>query len=243
MDINAQSVRIPGDGLVLEAHFASPVGLGPFPGIVVIQEVFGVNAHIRDVTERIAREGYVAIAPAIYQRQAPGFEVGYTPEDLAQGRQYKEQTQASELLADMSAAIAYLKALPQCNGNIGTMGFCFGGHVVYLGAVLEDVKVTASFYGAGIVTSTPGGGAPTVSRTPEIKGTIHCFFGTADPLIPNEQTDEIEAALKTHQIPHQVFRYEGANHGFFCDRRESYDAAAAADAWQHVLGLFGTMQN
>jgi len=242
MNITAQPVRIPGDGLVLDAYFASPVGPGPFPGIVVIQEIFGVNAHIRDVTERIAREGYVAIAPAIYQRQAPGFEVGYAAEDVAEGRKYKEQTQASELLADLNAAIAYLKVLPQCNGDIGTIGFCFGGHVVYLGAVLEDVKVTASFYGAGIATLTPGGGAPTVSRTPEIKGTIHCFFGTADPLIPNAQTDEIEAALKTHNIPHRVFRYEGANHGFFCDRRESYNAAAAADAWQHVLGLFGTLQ-
>ncbi|MEO0949204.1 MAG: dienelactone hydrolase family protein, partial [Cyanobacteria bacterium J06641_5] len=232
----------PGDGLVLDAHFASPVGPGPFPGVVVIQEIFGVNAHIRDVTERIARAGYVAVAPAIYQRQAPGFQVGYTAADLAEGRKYKEQTKASELLADLNAAIAYLKALPQCSGNIGTIGFCFGGHVVYLGAVLEDVQVIASFYGAGIATLTPGGGAPTISRTPEIKGTLYAFFGTVDPLIPNEQTDEIEAALKTHNIPHRVLRYEGANHGFFCDRRESYNAAAANDAWQCVLELFGMLR-
>lgn len=242
MEIATQAIRIPSADLEIDAYTATPVGPGPFPGIVVVQEIFGVNAHIRDVTERIAREGYVAVAPAIYQRQAPGFEVGYTDEDLAQGREYKEQTKAIELLADIGAAIAYLQGQPQCSGKIGSIGFCFGGHVVYLCSVLDDIDVTASFYGAEIATSTPGGGAATVTRTPEIKGTLYAFFGTEDPLIPNPQTDEIEAALKTHGISHRIFRYEGATHGFFCDRRDSYNPEAAADAWQHVLELFGTLR-
>ncbi|WAS06541.1 dienelactone hydrolase family protein [Gloeomargaritales cyanobacterium VI4D9] len=98
--------------------------------------------------------------------------------------------------------------------QFGTIGFCFGGHVVYLAATLPDVRVTASFYGGGIATTTPGGGAPTITRTKEIHGTIWCFFGTRDPLIPNEQTDQIEQELQKQGIDHQVFRYD-ADHGFF----------------------------
>ena len=177
-------------------------------------------------------------SPAIYQRQAPGFEVGYSPEELALGRQYKQQTKASELLSDIQATINYLKTLPGIKPcGFGTMGFCFGGHVVYLAATLPEIKATASFYGAGIATQTPGGGPPTVTRTCEISGVIYGFFGTQDPLIPNEEVDQIEAELQKHQIPHQIFRYP-ADHGFCCDHRDSYNSEAAADAWSHVYQLF-----
>lgn len=237
-EIRTAQVTVPNNGLEIAAYLAEPATEGPFPGIIVIQEVFGVNSHIRSVTERIAKAGYVAVAPAIYQRQAPGFEVGYTDADLASGRKYKEQTKAPELLSDIQATINYLKARPNVAGQgFGTIGFCFGGHVVYLAATLPDVKVTASFYGAGIVTGTPGGGPPTITVTPQIAGTLYSFFGTQDPLIPNEQVDEIEAALKKHQISHRIFRY-AATHGFFCDQRASYDAQAAQDAWHHVQELF-----
>ena len=121
---------------------------------------------------------------------------------------------------------------------IGSIGFCFGGHVVYLAATLPDIKVTASFYGGGIPNSTPGGGEPTITRTPEIKGPIYAFFGLEDKGIPLEQTEQIEAELKKHHIPHGIFRYPGAEHGFFCNHRASYNAEAAADAWKNVQELF-----
>lgn len=237
--IATATVQVPNDDLLIDAYLAEPQGGGPFPGVIVIQEIFGVNAHIRDVTERFARGGYVAIAPAIYQRQAPGFEVGYTAEDLALGRKYKDQTKASELLSDIQASIDFLKGRPQVKSEgFGCIGFCFGGHVVYLAATLPDIQASAVFYGAGIATMTPGGGAPTLTRTPEIKGTLYAFFGTEDPLIPNEQVDQLEAELQKHQIPHRVFRYP-ASHGFFCDQRSDYQPEAAADAWKHVQQLFG----
>ena len=110
--------------------------------------------------------------------------------------------------------------------------------MAYLAATLPEMKATASFYGAGIPVMTPGGGEPTIARTPQITGTIYTFFGTADPLIPLEHVEQVEAALRQHQIRHQSFRYEGVDHGFFCDRRASYNAEAAADAWQHALALF-----
>ncbi|MFP4009206.1 MAG: dienelactone hydrolase family protein, partial [Spirulinaceae cyanobacterium] len=188
---------------------------------------------------RIAKEGYIAIAPAIYQRQAPGFEVGYTPEDLEIGKNYKAQTQADELLSDVQGAVDYLKGLLEAKDDgYGCIGFCFGGHVTYLAATLDDIKAAASFYGAGITTMTPGGGEPTISRTKDITGTIYCFFGLEDASIPVEQVNQIETELRKHNIPHRIFRYEGADHGFFCDQRSSYNAEAAQDAWQKVLYLF-----
>ncbi|MEC4803903.1 MAG: dienelactone hydrolase family protein [Jaaginema sp. PMC 1079.18] len=239
MDIKTENVKIASQDITVDAYLAMPASAGQYPGVVVVQEIFGVNEHIRDVTRRIAREGYIAIAPAIYQRQAPGFEVGYTPEDLKIGKEYKAQTQADELLSDIQGAIDYLKNLPAArNSNYGCIGFCFGGHVAYLAATLDDITATASFYGAGIATMTPGGGEPTLSRTQDLTGTIYGFFGLEDASIPTEQVNQIETALRKYNIPHQIFRYPGADHGFFCDRRSSYNAAAAQDAWQKVLELF-----
>ena len=238
-EIKTEDIKIDAGDVQVESHLAQPASEGTYPGVIVVQEIFGVNDHIKDVTQRFAKEGYIAIAPAIYQRQAPGFAVGYSAEDLELGRQYKQQTKASELLNDIQAAINYLKSLPQCQGNgFGCIGFCFGGHVAYLAATLPDIQATASFYGAGIATETPGGGEPTITRTKDIKGTLYAFFGTADPLIPLDQVDQIEAELKKQNIPHRIFRYDGADHGFFCDQRASYQPSAAQDAWERVKGLF-----
>ncbi|TAF53454.1 MAG: dienelactone hydrolase family protein [Oscillatoriales cyanobacterium] len=211
-EIRTANVTVPNGDLQIATYLAQPAAAGQFPAVIVIQEIFGVNSHIRDVTERIAKEGYVAIAPAIYQRQAPGFETGYAPEDIKIGRQYKEQTTASQLLSDIQAAIDYLKTLP-------------------------EIKATASFYGAGIATLTPGGGTPTIARTADIQGTLYGFYGTQDASIPKEQVDQIAAELQKHRIPHRIFRYN-ADHGFFCDHRGSYNATAAAESWVQVKQLF-----
>jgi carboxymethylenebutenolidase len=242
LPLQTATVAIESGDVTIAAYFARPQDAAPYPTVVVIQEVFGVNGHIRSVTERIAALGYNAIAPHIYHRQAPHFEVGYREADLALGRQYKVGTRADELLADIQGAIAYVRQHhPQRGDGVGCIGFCFGGHVVYLAATLPAVQATASFYGAGITQMTPGGGPPTVSRTPEIQGTLYGFFGTADPLIDVSEVDTIERALQTAQVPHRIFRYEGASHGFFCDRRESYHPAAAEDAWTHTQHLFETV--
>jgi carboxymethylenebutenolidase len=237
--IRTAAISIPNRDLQIDAYLAEPATGGQFPGIVVLQEIFGVNSHIRDVTERLAKEGYIAIAPALYQRTAPGYETGYSPDDITAGRRYKDQTKAEELLSDIQAAIAYLKTLPQIKSDeVGCIGFCFGGHVAYLAATLPDIKATASFYGAGIPTMTPGGGEPTLSQTPNIQGTIYVFLGEDDPSIPPEHGEAIAAALTQNHVSHQIFRYPGAQHGFFCDQRSSYNPAAAADAWNHVQVLF-----
>ena len=238
VEVSSKWVQIQ-NGVAIDAYLSLPEPSGTYPGVIVIQEIFGVNEHIQDLTQRLAAEGYVAIAPAIYQRQAPGFAVGYSDEEVQQGREYKVQTQANELIGDIQAAIDYLYSLPQVEqSGVGTIGFCFGGHVVYLAATLKNVAATASFYGAQIATWCPGEDEPTIARTKDIKGTVYAFFGREDPLIPNEQTEQIETELQKCNIAHQVFRYSGATHGFMCDRRQSYNRAAAEDAWEKVLDLF-----
>lgn len=240
--ISTTSVKISQENLQIDAYLAKPSQEGSYPGVVVLQEIFGINSHIRNVTERIAQEGYVAIAPALFQRIAPGFETGYTPSDVEVGRNYAMQTNASELLGDIQQSIDYLKTLAEVKkDSIGCIGFCFGGHVAYLASTLPDIKATASFYGAGIAIRTFGGGEPTISRTREIKGTLNAFFGMEDASIPKEQIDQIEAELEKYNIPHRVFRYDGADHGFFCDQRASYNSIAAADAWEQVKQLFGQL--
>ena len=239
LEIRTANVKVPNGDLLIDAYLAQPDSPESLPGVIVFQEIFGVNEHIRDVTQRIAKEGYVAIAPALFQRLHPGFETGYTPEDIKIGKDYKQQTKASELLSDIQATIDYLKSLPQVKqGGLGCIGFCFGGHVAYLAATLPDIKATASFYGAGIANWTPGDGNPTITRTQDIIGTLYAFFGMEDASIPAEQVDQIAAELTKHHISHRIFRYDGVDHGFFCDRRGSYDPNAAEAAWIQVKQLF-----
>ncbi|NMF60685.1 dienelactone hydrolase family protein [Pseudanabaena yagii] len=237
--IRTSRVKIANGDLLIDAYLAEPNRVGNFSAVIVIQEIFGVNIHIREVAERLAKEGYVAIAPALFQRTASNFESAYAPEDIQVGRGLKDKTKADEIISDIQAAIAYLKDLPNVKGEaIGSIGFCFGGHVVYLTATLPEIKATAFFYGGGIPSSTPGGGEPTISRTKDIKAPIYAFFGEEDTGIPLTDVDKVESALTEAKIPHKVFRYPHAGHGFFCNHRGSYHPESAADAWNHVLALF-----
>lgn len=106
-EIRTAQVKVPNGDLQIDAYLAEPAKQGTFPAVIVIQEIFGVNIHIREVAEKFAKNGYVAIAPTLFQRTAPGFEGGYTPEDIQLGRGYKEQTTAAEILSDIKAAIAH----------------------------------------------------------------------------------------------------------------------------------------
>jgi carboxymethylenebutenolidase len=255
LEINTSYVKIPNDRLEIDAYLAQPTGSENYSAVIVFQEIFGVNSNIREITELIAKQGYIAIAPAMYQRIAPGFEfgfsekdIGYSPEAYQLGLQYYQQVKYGEILSDVRATIAYLKTLPNVKSDrIGTIGFCFGGHVAYLAATLPDIKATASFYGGGITTSSYGEDIPTIDRTSEIKGTIYTFFGTRDSLVSQEENERIEAELKKHNINHRVFRYD-AGHGFFggffvdkypfLAQHPSYNPDAAPDAWNRVLELF-----
>ncbi|HEY9638310.1 MAG TPA: dienelactone hydrolase family protein [Coleofasciculaceae cyanobacterium] len=255
IEISTTHVKVPNNDIQIDAYLAQPVSTGTFGAVIVFHEIFGVNSNIREITELIAKQGYVAVAPAMYQRIAPGFEadfspedVGYSPEAYRIGLQYYQQVKYQEIFSDIQATIAYLKTLPNVKADcIGAIGFCFGGHVAYMAATLPDIKATALFYGGGITTSSYGEDTPTLNRTSEIQGTIYAFYGTRDSLVSQEETEKIEAELKKHKIKHRIFRYD-AGHGFFggffvdqypwMEQHPSYNREAAPDAWKHVLELF-----
>jgi carboxymethylenebutenolidase len=208
--------------------------------VLVFMEIFGVNAHIRDVTERVAREGYVALAPDYFHRTGPGVEYGYDNDGMAGGMKLLGQLKADEMISDARAAISWLRQQPFVRGErIGCMGFCIGGHMTYLTACETDVAAAASFYGGGIAAPQGlGGGPSTVSRTPRIRGRIICLMGGKDALIPKAQVEAIRDALAKANVRHEVVVYPDADHGFFCDQRATYEKASAEDAWRRVKELF-----
>lgn len=239
---SSERVEIPlAGGGSMGGYLARPDGPGPHPGVLVFMEIFGVNAHIRDVTDRVAAEGYVALAPDYFHRTAPGIELSYDDAGMEKGMSLLNQLVADEMIADARAAADFLRGRDDTTDKLGCMGFCIGGHMTYLTAAETDVLAAASFYGGGIAAPAGlGGGASTVSRTDKIRGRILCLFGSEDALIPKDQVDTIRAALEKAGTDHEVVVYEGANHGFFCDQRATHHPDSAKDAWRRVKDLFAS---
>ncbi|MEE2678396.1 MAG: dienelactone hydrolase family protein [Myxococcota bacterium] len=241
MTIRTERVEIPFEGGgAMGGYLAVPEGDGPHPAVLVFMEIFGINAHIRDVTERVAREGYVALAPDFFHRTGPGVEYGYDEDGMAQGMQLLGALVANEMVADVNTALAYLRGRDDVRDDkIGAMGFCIGGHMTYLAACETNLAAAASFYGGGIAAPQgPGGQDATLGRTEKIRGRILCLFGDRDGFIPLDEVDAIRAALEQAGTDHEVVVYPDCDHGFFCDQRESYVESAATDAWERVKDLF-----
>lgn len=238
--IEQQWVPLSVDGSLMEMYIAKPSGTGPWPAIIVLMEIFGVNAYIRDVTERLAREGYFVVAPNYYHRTTANLELGYTEDDIRIGRQHKDKTTREGLLKDIRVVLDWLKETPdvESSSKVGCIGFCFGGHVAYIAASQPEIMATAAFYPGGVAVMSPGGGKPTIDYTALIHGEILGLFGEKDAGIPHEQVQMIEDALQRAGVRHEIVRYSQVGHGFFCDFRDDYDAAASEDAWHRVLALF-----
>ncbi len=237
--IQSERVEIEVGGARMGGYLARPAEGGPHPAVIVWMEIFGVNPHIRDVTERVAREGYVALAPDFFHRSMPGIELAYDDAGMARGMEGLGKLDADEMIADAQAALAWLQGRDDTTGKAGVMGFCIGGHMTYLTACECDVAAAASFYGGGIAAPQgPGGKASTLSRTGKIRGRILCCFGGQDSMIPQDQVSAVRAALAESDARHEVVVYDDADHGFFCDARATFNPAAAADAWERVKTLF-----
>jgi carboxymethylenebutenolidase len=208
--------------------------------VIVFEEIFGVNAHIRDVTERVSREGYIAVAPDIHYRHAAHAEYNYDQEGMQKGMQLIPQLKQSEVLADVNAMLSALRARKDVHGDkIGVMGFCIGGHLAFLTATTGEVKATASFYGGGIAVMGLGVSEPTVSRAGSIKGKIICFFGADDGMIAPAQVETIKKALDDHHVPNEVVVYPNTGHAFFRNVDPTkYRPEAATDAWEKTRKLF-----
>lgn len=226
---------------VLRCWLSLPQGQSPRAGVLVLPEVFGINAWVRSVADRLAAAGYAALAVPLFARTAPELELGYDEDALRQGRSHKERTEAASLLSDVERAAAWLAArLPDPAAPLGCVGFCFGGHVAMLAATLPCLAASCDFYGAGVASGRPGGGAPTLAELPRIPGRLLCFCGEEDPLIPEADVAAIEAALAAVPDParHRLIRVPGAGHGFLCEARADYRPEAASQAWQTLLAFF-----
>ena len=240
MTLTTENVSIIVGNDTMPAYVARPEGSESLPSVIVWMEIFGVNSHIKDVTERVAAEGYVACAPNFFHRAAPALDLGYDEAGMNEGIEHMMKLTADNMIADQQATIAYLNSRADTvNDKVGVMGFCIGGHMTYLTACENNVCAVASFYGGGIAAPEgPGGAVSTLSRTANINCPTLCLFGALDAHIPPEHTSAVEAALKEHGRDGEVVIYDDADHGFFCNQRESYHEASAADAWTRVTGLF-----
>ena len=193
-----------------------------------------MNNWVRGVADRLAAAGVPALAVPLFARTAPELDLSYETSDLAQGRRHKDATTTDQILSDLSAAIIWLARV--CPGaEVSVVGFCFGGHAALLAATLPEVKHSFDFYGAGVSRMRPGGGPPSLALLPSIQGQLTCLCGTADSLIPAEDRAAIQAALRQSDPEGDRLRYvelEGADHGFMCDARSSYNPEAARFGWQ-----------
>ena len=207
------------DGHKLAAYKAEPSGK-PRGGIVVIQEIFGVNRHIKEVADGYAADGYLVIAPAMFDRVQKNVDLGYTPEDIAKGREIRGKVTNDMAVKDAQAAINEgAKA-----GKVGIVGYCWGGLVTWLAAAkATGLACAVPYYGGGILDNA--------ELQPKVPLMGH--FGEKDAHIPVEGVKKLAEKHKSHQI----FIYE-ADHGFNCDHRGSYNAPAAKLARERTLAFF-----
>jgi carboxymethylenebutenolidase len=220
------------DGTSMRAYVARPEEK-PKAGLVVFQEIFGVNSHIRDVTERFGREGYLAIAPELFHRTGPGFESGYT--DMALGRTHAQATTDEGLAADIRAAFDWLqeqgegKKLPS-----GAVGYCMGGRVATLASMTAPFKCSISYYGGGIAPH-PFYKVNLLERFGEIQCPMLFFWGGKDQFITPESVHAVTSKLRALNKTFVSVEFSEADHGFFCDQRGTYNAEASAEAWALTL--------
>ena len=215
------------DGFVSPAYVAQPTGK-PRGAVVVLQEIFGVNTHIREVTDGYAAAGYFAVAPSNFHRVKPGVELGYQPDDMKAGMELKAAVEAlgtaanQGVLQDIQAAIHHAAQA----GKVGVVGYCWGGLLTWRTAcLLQGVSAAVPYYGGGVTTDEE------IARKPRCPVLAH--FGEQDHWIP---LDGVEVFKRTH--PEVEVHIYAANHGFNCDHRGSYNADAARLARERTLAFF-----
>jgi len=210
------------DGHTLGAYKATPDG-NPKGGVVVIQEIFGVNQHIKNVTDEFAKNGFVAVAPALFDRTEKGLELGYGQDDFQKGKETRGSLNDEGIQNDVQAAIDEAAKA----GKVGIVGYCFGGYVSWLAACkCNGLSAASTFYGGGIHAKR--------EDTPKVPVILN--FGDNDGGIPLSQVHDIKEA--NPEIPCYV--YDEAGHGFCCDDRESYNQGACERAHKRTLDHFAS---
>jgi carboxymethylenebutenolidase len=215
-DHSAETVKLTADdGHSFDAYVARPSDQ-PRAGLVVIQEIFGVNVHIRSVADSFAAEGYLAIAPALFDRVGPGIELGYDKDDIAKGREIRGKIAWEPALADIAAALGFVAGA----GKAGVVGYCWGGSLAWLTATRLKPAAAVCYYGGNIYEFR--------DEQPNCPVVFH--FGEEDSGIP---MDQVKAVGEAH--PEEELYTYPAGHGFNCDMRGSYHAESAALARERTL--------
>jgi len=215
------------DNTQMTAYAARPEDREVHPGVIVLQEAFGVNSHIRKVTERFAEQGYVAIAPELFHRTGPGFEGSYA--DFQSVMPHMRAMSVPGAEADLHATFDWLRAhkfvRPE---SICSVGFCMGGRISFLANSILPLHAAASFYGGGIAPELLG-------RAESLHAPMLLIWGLLDKHIGAEQRKAVTDALDSAQKPYANVEFSNADHGFFCDERASYQARAARQSWALLL--------
>ncbi|MBV9569557.1 MAG: dienelactone hydrolase family protein [Hyphomicrobiales bacterium] len=207
------------DGVAISAYKAQPAGK-PKGAMVVLQEIFGVNHHIRNVTDRYAAQGYLSIAPAVFDRVGKGIELSYTQDDVTKGAEIRSKTKLEDTLADIDAAVKEVAG----SGPVGVVGYCWGGTLAYAAACrVSGIKAAVGYYGGGI--------AAMLSEKPKVPVMLH--FGEKDKHISMDDVNKIKRAYPS--MPVHVYE---ADHGFNCDERGSFDKPSADIALKRTLAFF-----
>jgi carboxymethylenebutenolidase len=217
------------DGTGLQAYTAFPATPGPHPGIILLQEAFGVNGHIRNVADRLAAAGYVVIAPELFHRTAaPGLEIPYS--DFPSAMPHFQAITPEGLTADLQAAHTWLQAQDNVTDKIGSIGFCLGGRVSFLANAVLPLAAAVSYYG--------GGTQHLKDRAPDLHAPHLFFWGGLDQHISKAHITEVTEAIDAAGKPYINTVISYADHGFHCDERPSYHPEAAAEAWAMTLTFF-----
>ncbi len=218
-------IEFPANGGYTPGYFSRPTGDGPFPGVVVIQEWWGLDDHIKDVTERLAAEGFAAIAPDLYRG-----EVAAEPDDA---RRLAMELERNQAMLDIQGAVNYLLFQPIIGPKkAGVIGFCMGGGLAMMMSYRgENVGASVVFYGGGVQPSDDDLGA--------MSAPLLGIYGEADRSIPVERVEEWDTKLDQLGKEHEMVVYPDAPHAFFNNERPSHRPDAAADAWQRTLEWFG----
>jgi len=216
-----------GEGAEFKGYLSLPSG-GSGPGLIVLQEIFGVNRHIREVADYFAEEGYVALAPDMFWRIEPGIELGYAEADREKAFAALQKFDEDKGAADMRAAIATLRARREVGGGVGAIGFCLGGKLAYLAAARAGADAAVSYYGVGIERN--------LDELAKIKCPMVLHFAGEDRHVPPEAVARIEAAAADREDV-EIYSYPGAQHGFNCNERPAYDRPTAIMAHSRTIAL------
>lgn len=221
---------------LFDIYAASPEKKSPV--VLVFMEAFGVNHHIQSVCERLAQEGFVAVAPDLYHREGRRIVVDYANREAIFPLLGKLTNE--DIIEDIKETLQFLKEIPTADvTQVYSIGFCVGGFMSALGASKIDIKRMISFYGGGMVRPREGFQIkPFLDDLKGIKGQTLFFFGGKDASIPESDINVLRQTLSKDSIPHEIVIYEQGDHGFFCEERKVYNAEAAADAWKRTLEFF-----